>query len=85
MTNRSKLISRLWSDEEFLKDFREEPEENLRMHGIPVPSSVKVKVLENQPDHFYLVLTPKPTEPLSAEHLALHAEAGGSFNGFIPL
>ncbi|MEN9223561.1 MAG: NHLP leader peptide family RiPP precursor [Thermostichus sp. BF3_bins_97] len=77
----ARLIRRAWEDDQFrqllLKDPRRAIESEL---GQPLPDSLKIRVLEEDPDTLYLVLPPNPL-PLPTRDLTdadLDLVAGGS-------
>jgi hypothetical protein len=56
----AKVIARAWTDDEFKKKLKTEPETTLRKAGIKVPSGMKVKVHENSGKVIHWVLPAKP-------------------------
>jgi len=74
-----KLITRAWKDEKFAQELRSNPKAVFeREIGQALPADVEVKVVEETPKTFYIVLPEKPgaaAGELSEEQLT--AVAGG--------
>jgi hypothetical protein len=70
------LIAKAWADDAFKKKLLADPAGVLKEHGLIVPASIQLKVVENSDKVLYLTLPIKPTaEELSEEEL--HRVAGG--------
>ena len=56
----AKVIARAWTDDEYKKKLKKEPDATLRKAGLKVPAGVKVKVHENSAKVHHFVLPAKP-------------------------
>lgn len=72
-----KVIAKAWSDADFKARLLANAAETLQAEGIEIPAGVKVDVVENTSEHFYLVIPNQPEE-LSDEQL--DKVAGGFCN-----
>jgi hypothetical protein len=79
----AQIAARTWIDSEFKEQLLAEPEQTLRDNGIPIPSDVEVRIVENTETVFHLILTPPPGE-IDEEHRKLHERQGGRFFGIVP-
>ncbi len=73
-----KLIIHAWQDEAFKQQLLSQPKEALAKEGINLPSNVEVSVLEEKPNHVYLVLPINPASELSDAELESVAGGGGA-------
>jgi Nitrile hydratase, alpha chain len=77
----SKLIAKAWQDETFKQELFSNPKAAFAKEmGQPLPENVEIRVLEETPTTFYIVVpkNPEVSEELSDE--ALEAVAGGGSN-----
>ena len=59
---RAKIIAHAWKDENFRKKLLENPKEVLKEYGVEVPKNIEMKVVAEDPTHFYFVIPNSPTE-----------------------
>ncbi len=72
------LIERAMVEPEFRRQLLEAPDQTLRGLGLPVGEGVKIRVFEEEPQSFYLVL-PRVLPPLEeASEQELDDATGGS-------
>ncbi len=79
----NQIIQRAWQDAQFRQLLQEDPRKAIgEVLGFELPPHLKIHVLEEKEDTFYLVIPPNPNVseevPLSAEELDLVA-GGGMF------
>jgi len=72
------LIERAMVDPEFRKELLTEPDRLLRELGLPVGDDVKIRVLEEEPRSFYLVLPRVLQDIEEASDADLDEVAGGT-------
>ncbi|HWI41500.1 MAG TPA: NHLP leader peptide family RiPP precursor [Verrucomicrobiae bacterium] len=58
--NFAKLISRAWTDRDFLEKLRTAPEDAFKEFGIEIPQGMKVRVVENTTETVHFVLPQPP-------------------------
>jgi hypothetical protein len=56
----AQLVMKTWQDDALRKRLLADPAKVLAEHGIDLPAGVDVKVVENSPKVFHMVLPPKP-------------------------
>jgi hypothetical protein len=56
----AKLVAATWTNEDLRKKLLSDPHAVLKEHGIELPAGVDVKVVQNTPQVFHMVLPPKP-------------------------
>ena len=66
----TEVVTRTWRDTAFKQQLLGNPRAVLQEHGLSVPNSQTVRVLEDTADTMYLVLPTKPSGHLSDEELA---------------
>ncbi len=75
------LVAKAWEDEGFKQELLSNPKATLtKEFGIPIPGSIEVRVLEENPNTLYVVLPVKPADLQGEGELsedALEAIAGG--------
>ena len=74
---RAKIIARAWKDEVFRKKFIKNPEEVFKEYGIDFPENVEMKVVSEDPTHFYFVLPQSPANPHEIHEAELEKLAAG--------
>ena len=74
---RAKIIARAWKDEAFRKKFIKNPKEVFKEYGIEVPGNAEMKVVSEDPIHFYFVLPQSPTEAHELHEAELEKLAAG--------
>ena len=63
-----RLIEKAWKDEEFRKQLVADPEGTVsRELGVQLPAGVKVRVVEETPDAFVLVIPSRSDQPPSGK------------------
>ena len=82
MTEQKNALARIfatcWKDEAFKARFMSDPKGVLKEHGLDVPDSIDVKVVENMDDCVHITL---PTPPVGDQDLSdddLRNAAGGT-------
>jgi hypothetical protein len=75
-----KVIAKAWSDADFKARLLANAAEILQAEGIEIPAGVKIDVVENTNEHFYLVIPNQPEE-LSDEQL--DKVAGGFYSATV--
>ena len=80
---RAKIIARAWKDENFRKKLLKNPKEVFKEYGFEIPANGEMKVLSEDPTHFYFVLpnTPVKHQEMSHEELERLAAADDCFLG----
>lgn len=73
------LVAKTWSDAEFKAKLLANPAETLRAEGIEIPDGVKVTVVENTKEQFYILLPNKSAELSDKE---LDKASGGIYGAF---
>jgi hypothetical protein len=76
----ARVVAKAWTDEDFLKRLKQDPQTVLREHDIAVPDNVSVHVHENDANTYHLVLPPKPEGPIvehEGHHRQIVLETGG--------
>jgi hypothetical protein len=74
-----KIVAKAWEDEEFKLRLLKDATRALQDEGLAVPEGVTVKVLENTPEVFHLIIPSKPAFELTDDELT--ACAGGGLAG----
>ena len=81
------IVAKAWQDEAFKQELLSNPKATLtKEFGTPIPDSIQVRVLEENPNTLYLVLPVKPADLEGQGELsenALEAVAGGTSVGII--
>lgn len=57
-----KVIARAWTDAEYRKKLHSHPHDALAEAGITVPTSQKIKVLEDSADTLHVVIPARPAQ-----------------------
>ena len=65
----SQIAAKAWADPKIKQRLLTNPAEVLTEHGIPVPSAITVKVVENTEKLVYLTLPVRPSGELSESEL----------------
>ena len=73
-----KIIAKAWADEAYKLRLIHNPADVLKEEGLPVPEGITVKVVENTPALFHVILPRNPGGELTDEDL--DATAGGLVN-----
>lgn len=77
----AQLVARAWQDENFKQELLSNPKAVFeRQLGQTAPAGVEITVVEETPNHIYMVLPAKPSAIEGSEELsdeALEAVAGG--------
>lgn len=68
------LVARAWADDTFKQKLLADPMTTLAAEGLPAPTGLTLKVVENTDKIFYLVIPAKPTDLSDRE---LEDAAGG--------
>jgi hypothetical protein len=71
------LVARAWSDPAFKAQLLADPSATLAAVGSPVPSGIRVKVVENTDQLVHLILPPRPADADLLSEEALETVAGG--------
>jgi hypothetical protein len=71
----SQVFALAWSDDEFKQRLIDDPHSVLAEHGIEMPLSMDIKVVEDTATARHLVLPPPPTDELTEEELTGDAAA----------
>lgn len=74
------IITRAWQDESFKQELLSNPKAAFEKEGIPLPEGIEVRVAEESPNTFYLVLPVKPSEAAELSESDLESVAGGGFS-----
>jgi len=72
------IVSRVWSDENFLAKLEANPAEALAEAGIPAPQGKTIRVIREEPKTIHITLPPKPAATAEASDDELAAVAGGA-------
>lgn len=72
-----KLIARAWQDESFKQELISNPRSAFEKEGITLPENIEVRVVEESPNTFYLVLPVRPSETAELSEAELESVAGG--------
>jgi Nitrile hydratase, alpha chain len=72
-----KLIVKAWQDISFKQELLSNPKSVLEKEGISLPESIKVQVVEEDTNTFYLVIPVKPNTEAELSEAELEAVAGG--------
>lgn len=70
------VVARCWSEPLFAERLKKAPAETLRQAGLQIPEGTTVKVWENSPAQYHLVIPQPPVDLADAE---LGLAAGGSW------
>lgn len=70
-----RIVARAWEDEGFKAALLSDASAALAAEGVALPDGLTLRVHEQTPHTFHVILPPKPTDALSDE--ALEAAAGG--------
>ncbi|MEI8185818.1 MAG: NHLP leader peptide family RiPP precursor [Chlorobiaceae bacterium] len=70
-----KIIAKAWADEAYKQRLIDDPADLLNEEGVQVPDGMTVKVVENTPVLFHVILPQKPDGELSLDDLG--SAAGG--------
>lgn len=73
--NWGKVIAKAWSDENFKQQLMQNPRGTLETYGIKIQEKVQIKMHENTPSTFHIVIPTKPQGELTEEKL--HSIAAG--------
>jgi hypothetical protein len=80
----AKVIARAWQDEEFRRLLVSDPRKAVgEVLGKPLPTELDVRVTEEAPASFHMILPPSPSISQELSHDALAKVAGGAFNAFL--
>lgn len=74
---RAKIITRAWKDENFRNKLLKNPKEVFKEYDIEIPKNVEMKVLSEDPTHFYFVLPNSPTRAKTLSENELEQLAAG--------
>ena len=74
-----KVVAKAWSDELFKKRLLADPKTVLKEHGIEVPETTTVKVVEDSDTSVTLILPPPPAEELTEDELKQVAAGRAAF------
>ena len=74
---KNQILAKAWSDPAFKQRFMKDPKGVSAEFGLTVPDGMELRVVENTPEVFYIVLPGKPTDELSDEQLT--GVAGGVY------
>ncbi|WP_127495742.1 NHLP leader peptide family RiPP precursor [Paenibacillus glycanilyticus] len=59
---REQIIQKAWEDENFKQQLLSDPKTAIKdAFGVDIPENFEISVVEESPEHFYLVLPPKPS------------------------
>lgn len=70
------IIAKAWADPAFKRRLLDNPVAVAKEHGIPVPSNMKIRIVENTDDVVHVVLPVKPPEGLLTDE-QLDSISGG--------
>ena len=56
------IIAKCWADDSFKQRLLSDPTATLKAEGVEIPEDLSVKVLENTPEIFHMVIPAKTTE-----------------------
>lgn len=76
----AKVVALAWSDASYKSKLMSDPAAALAEAGVDVPAGLTVKVVENTPDVFHLVIPEAPEQELTDEDL--EKVSGGLFPYF---
>ena len=71
-----KIVAKAWADEAYKQRLINNPADVLKEEGLPVPDGITVKVVENTPTLFHVILPQNSEGELTDEQL--DAAAGGN-------
>ena len=71
------IFAGCWTDDSLKAAFMSDPKSVLANHGIDVPESMNIKVVENTDDTTYIVLPSAPSDPSNLDDAELASAAGG--------
>ncbi len=74
-----KIIARAWQDESFKQELLSNPKVVLEKEGINLPASMELRVVEETPTTFYLVLPVNPDQKEELSDKELESVAGGIY------
>ncbi len=72
-----KIIAKAWADEAYKLRLITHPADILKEEGLPVPEGITVKVVENTPTLFHVILPQNPDGELTDAQL--DGAAGGGY------
>ncbi|MBQ72695.1 MAG: NHLP leader peptide family natural product precursor, partial [Planctomycetaceae bacterium] len=75
----AQLFAKCWKDEALKARFMADPKAVLKEHGMPVPDSMDVKVVENADDCVHITLPAPPAESMDLSDDELSNAAGGLY------
>ncbi|WP_336776284.1 NHLP leader peptide family RiPP precursor [Paenibacillus sp. MMO-58] len=59
---RDQIIQKAWEDDAFKQQLLADPKAAIKdVFGVEIPENFEISVVEESPEHFYLVLPPKPS------------------------
>jgi hypothetical protein len=68
----SEIIERAWSDPEFKQKLLEDPKATLQeSFNITVPDEIRLNIVEETQDNFYLIIPPAPKDRREKGKLAM--------------
>ncbi|MEH1910889.1 MAG: NHLP leader peptide family RiPP precursor [Nostoc sp.] len=73
------LIVRAWQDESFKQELLSNPKAAIAKEGINLPESIEIRIVEETPNTFCLVLPIKPSESEELSDAELESVAGGAW------
>ncbi|MGB7978696.1 MAG: NHLP leader peptide family RiPP precursor [Chlamydiales bacterium] len=71
----AEIVAKAWIDPKFKHKLLQHPDEVLREMKLKMPGNVRLNIVENTQDMYYLVLPEKPVENLSETELKKIAAA----------
>ena len=72
-----KIIAKSWADDAYKQRLINNPADVLKEEGVPVPDGITIKVVENTPTLFYVILPQNPGGELTDEEL--DCAGGGTY------